>query len=124
MEMNSITRLAFAFAMLGATTLWMAERPAATAQSDPLNPGAAPLRFTQATRAADGPSDGASENNAGEDPDDSSPSRPVPLLSPLSADAIELMSISQLYWYDNGPHGDAVANTSNFAPGSQSTVAP
>ncbi len=115
--MNSITSLAFAAAMLGVTTLWMAGRPAVMDQSDPLNPGAAPLRFTQATRAADGPSDGVSENDAGEDPDDSSPRRPVPL---LSADAIELMSIGQLYWYDNGLHGDAVADTSNFVPGSQS----
>jgi len=81
--MNSITRLAFAGTMLGATTLWMAGRPPVTDQSDPLNPGAAPLRFVQATRAADEPSDGASENNAGEQPDDSSP-----LLLPLSADAI------------------------------------
>jgi hypothetical protein len=96
--MNSITRLAFAGTMLGATTLWMAGRPAVTHQSDPLNPGAAPLRFIQATRAADGPSDGASENNAGEGPDDSSPRSVVPLLSPLSADAIELMSTGQLYW--------------------------
>ena len=96
--MNSITRLAFAAAMLGATTLWMAGRPAVTDQSDPFNPGAAPLRFTQATRAAEGPGDGASENDAAEDPDDSSPRRPVPLLSPLSADAIELMSNGGLYW--------------------------
>ena len=64
--MNSITRLAFAATMLGATTLWMAGRPAVMDQSDPLNPGAASLRFTQATRAADGPSDDASEDNAGE----------------------------------------------------------
>ena len=83
--MDSITRLAFAAAMLGATTLWMAGYPARTDQSDPLNPGIAPLRFTQAMRTADEPSDGASENNAGEDPDDSSPRRPTPL---LSADAI------------------------------------
>ena len=115
--MDSITRLAFAAAMLGATTLWMAEYPAVTDRSDPLNPGAAPLRVTQATRAADGPSDGAAENNAGKDPDDSSPRRPVSLLSP---DAIELMSIGQLYWYDNGLHGDAVADTSTFVPGPQS----
>ena len=85
--MNSITRLAFSVAILGATTLWMAGRSAVTDQSDTLNPGAAPLRFTQATRAAEGPGDGASENDAAEDPDDSSPRRPVPLLSPLSADA-------------------------------------
>ena len=64
--MDSIGRLAFAAAMLGATTLWMAGRPGVTDQSDPLNPGAAPLRFTLATRAADGPSDDGSENNAGE----------------------------------------------------------
>ena len=85
--MDSITRLAFAAAMLGATTLWMAGRPAVTDQSDPFNPGAAPLRFTQATRATDGPGDGASENDAREDLDDSSSRRPVSLLSPLSADA-------------------------------------
>jgi len=83
--MDSITRLAFAAAMLGATTLWMAGYPARTDQSDPLNPGTTQLRFTHAMRAADEPSDGASENNAGEDPDDSSPRRPMPL---LSADAI------------------------------------
>ena len=123
--MNSITRLAFAAAMLGATTLWMAERPVVTYQSDPLNPGVAPLRFTQATRAADGPSDGDFENDAAEDPDDSSPRRSVPLPSPLSADAIDLTSNGELYWYDNGDfrarlaarraalHGDAVADTSN-----------
>ena len=87
--MNSITRLAFAAAMLGATTLWMAGRPAVMDQSDPLNPGPAPLRFTQATHAADGPSDDASEKDAGEDPDDSSPRPPAPLLSPLSADATD-----------------------------------
>jgi hypothetical protein len=85
--MNSITRLAFAAAMLGATTLWMAGRLAVTDQSDPLNPGAAPLRFTQVVPVPDGPDDGASENDGGEDPDDSSPRPPVPLLSPLSADA-------------------------------------
>jgi hypothetical protein len=85
-----------------------------------VNPGAAPLRFTQATHAADGPSDGASENTADKDPDDSSPGHPVPLLSPLSADAIELMSNGELYWNYNGLHGDAVADTSNFVPGSQS----
>ena len=96
--MNSITRLAFAAAMLWATTSWMAGRPAVADQNDPLNPGAAPLRFTLATRAADRPSDGASENNAGEDQDDSSPRRPVPLLPPLSADAIESMSYGQLFW--------------------------
>ena len=118
--MNSITRLAFAAAMLGATTLWMAGYPARTDQSDPLNPGTASLRSTQAIRAADGPSDGTSENNAVENPEDPATHRPVPLLSPFSADAIELMSISQLYWYDNGLHGDAVADTSNFVPGSQS----
>ena len=120
--MNSMTRLAFAAAMLGATTLWMAGRPAVADQSDPLNPGAAPLRFTQATRAAEGLSDGASENDAGEDPDDSSPRPPMPRLSPLSADAIELMSNGELYWYHNGLHGDAVADTSNFVPGSQSRL--
>jgi hypothetical protein len=116
--MDSITRLAFAAAMLGATTLWMAGYPARTDQGDPLNPGATPLRFTQAMRAAGEPSDGASENNAGEDPEDSSTRRPVPLLSP---DAIELMSIGQLYWSGNGLHGDAVADPSDFVPGSQST---
>ena len=118
--MDSITRLAFAAAMLGATTLWMAGYPARTDQGDPLNPGAAPLRFTQAMRAADEPSDGASENNAGEDPDDSSPRLPVLLLSPFSADTIELMSNGGLYWYENDVHGDVVADTSNFAPDSQS----
>jgi hypothetical protein len=87
MSVNSITRLAFAAAMLGATTLWMAARPAVTNQSDRSSPGAAALRFTQAVPVADGPDDGASENDAGEDPDDSSPRPPVPLLSPLSADA-------------------------------------
>ncbi len=85
--MNSITRLAFAAAMLGATTLWMAGRSAVTDQGDPLNPGAAPSRFTQASPTADGQTDGASEDNAEEDPDDSSPRPSVPLLSPLSADA-------------------------------------
>ena len=85
--MNPITRLAFAAAMLGVTTLWMAGRSAVTDQSDPLSPGAAPLRFTQATRAADGTGDAASEDDEGEEPDDSSPRRPVPLLSPRSADA-------------------------------------
>src|SRR4030095_13973187 len=71
MAMDSINRLAFAAAMLGATTLWMAGRPAVMDQSDPLNPGAAPWRFTQATRAPDGASDCACEDNAEEDPDDS-----------------------------------------------------
>ena len=85
--MNSITRLAFAVAIAWATTSWMAGRPAVTDQSDPLNPGAAPLRFTQATRAADGPGDGACESDAEDDPDDSSPRPLVPLLSPVSADA-------------------------------------
>ena len=86
--MESITRLAFAAAMLGATTLWMAGRPAVTDQSDLLSSGAAPLRFTQAMLGADGPSDGASEDNAGEDPDDSSPRCTLPQLSPIWADAI------------------------------------
>ena len=84
--MDSITRLAFAAAMLGATTLWIAGRPVETDRGYSLNPGAAPVRFTQATRAADKPGDGASENDPGEDPNDSSPRRPAPLLSPLSAD--------------------------------------
>jgi hypothetical protein len=83
MSMDSITRLVFAAAMLGATTLWMAERPAVTDQSDPLNPRAAPLRFTLAMHAVDGPTDDASEDNAHEDPDDVSPRRPV-----LSVDAM------------------------------------
>jgi len=117
--MNSITRLTFAAAMLGAATLWTAGRPAVVDQGDLLNPGAAPLRFTQATRAADGPNDGASENNAGKNPDGSTPRRALPLLSPLSDDPIELMSDGLLNWYDNGQHGDGVANTSNFVPGSQ-----
>jgi len=78
--MDSITRLAFAAAMLGATTLWMAGRPTVTDQSDSLSPDAARQRFTQATRAADGRGEDAPENEA--DPDDSSPRRPVPLLSP------------------------------------------
>ena len=69
--MNSITRLAFAAAMLWATTVWMAAHPPVTDQSDPLNPGGAPLRFAHAPRAADRPSDDASENNAGEDLDGS-----------------------------------------------------
>jgi hypothetical protein len=81
MAKDSITRLTFVAAMLAATTLWMAERPAVTDQSDPLNASAAPLRFTLATRAADVPSDDASDDNAGEESDDSSPRRPVPLLS-------------------------------------------
>jgi hypothetical protein len=68
-RMNSITRFAFAVAMLAATTLWMAGRPAVTDQSDPLNPGATPLHFTYAIRAAYGPGDGTSETDAGEDPD-------------------------------------------------------
>lgn len=118
--MDSITRLAFAAAMLGATTLWIGGYPARTDQSDPLNPGAAPLRLTQALHAADGPSDGTSENNAVEDPEDSSTRPPVLLLSPFSADAVELMSNGGLYWYENGVHADADADTSNFVPDSQS----
>ena len=87
--MNSITRLAFAVAIAWATTSWMAGRPAVTDQSDSLNPGAAPLRFTQAMRAAAGPSGDACENDAVEGPDDSSRPCTASLLSALSADAIE-----------------------------------
>jgi len=64
----------------------IAGRPVETDRGYPMNPGAAPVRFTQATRAADKPGDGASENNPREEPDDSVPRRPVPLLSPLSTD--------------------------------------
>lgn len=81
--MDSITRLGLAATLLGATTLWMAGRPAVTDQSDPLNPDAAQFRVTQATRAADGASDGVCENNTDEDPDDS-----APVLLPLSANTI------------------------------------
>ena len=70
--MNSITRLAFTAAMLGATTLWIAGQPAIGDQVTP------------------------------EHPDDSSVHHAVPLLSPLSPDAIDVMSNGRLYWYDNG----------------------
>ena len=87
--MNSITRLAFAAAMLGAATLWMAGRPVVTDRGGPSNPGVAPLHYTQVTRAADVPGDGASETTAREEQDDSSPRRSAPVRSPLSVDALD-----------------------------------
>jgi len=84
--MNSITRMAFAAAILGATTLWIAGRPVETDRGGQLNPAAAPVRFTEATRAADRSGDGASEKNLRKDPDDSAPLPSVPLIFPISSD--------------------------------------
>jgi len=100
--MNSITRLAFTAAMLGATTLWIAGRPANADQTDPLNPGAVPLRFAQTSPAGDAANDGVHEEGSPEHPEGSSVRHAVPLLSPLSPDAIDVMSNGRLYWYDNG----------------------
>ena len=84
--MNSITRMAFAAAILGATTLWIAGRPVETDRGGQLNPAAAPVHVTEATRAAAGSSDGASEKNLQKEPDDSAPRLSMPLIFPISSD--------------------------------------
>jgi hypothetical protein len=99
--MNSITRLAFSAAMLGATALLIAGRPAIADQAGPLNTGAVPLRFAQTSHAGNATNDGIHEA-APEHPADSSVHHAIPPLSPLSPDAIDVMSNGRLYWYDDG----------------------
>jgi len=100
--MNSIARLAFSAAMLGATALWIAERPAIADQTNPLNASAMPLRFVQTSHTGDAANDGVHEKDTPEHPDDLSVHHAIPPLSPLSPDAIDVMSNGRLYWYDNG----------------------
>jgi Family of unknown function (DUF6515) len=70
--MSSITRLAFTVTVLGATTLSIAGQPAFADQEDPEHPAEVSVHHA------------------------------VPLFSPLSPDAIDVMSNGRLYWYDNG----------------------
>jgi uncharacterized protein DUF6515 len=100
--MNSITKLAFSAAMLGAAALSIAGRPAIADQTGPLNPNAVPLRFAQTSHAGNATNDGVHEAAPPEHPADSSVHHAIPPLSSLSPDAIDVMSNGRLYWYDNG----------------------